>query len=94
MSLEIHGNTIVYTRHRCVGGRPIRQYVASGEDAILAAELDAAEREAKREAKAAALAPVTATDGCMAALNQAKPFKVLSAFLVALGCTRKNRSWS
>lgn len=94
MSLERHGDRHVYTRSRRVNGRIIREYVASGESAILAAELDAEERRAKQEARKAIFSPITQTDECLSALSEANPFRFLSLYLVASGCLRKNGSWA
>jgi len=85
-----------YTRSRKVNGRVVREYVGAGLGGILAAQLDAEEREQRavdREAARVAEEEMTALDQPLVELNALADRLIRAALLIAGYQQHKRGEW-
>ncbi len=93
MAWETRGNSTYYYTAERVNGRVVKQYVGAGTVAVLAAQLDALQRNERAEASAAAdreRESLDELDAALAPLHELADTVTVAA-LVAAGCHRPKR---
>ena len=85
-----------YTRSKKVNGRVVRQYVGAGQVGVLAAELDAIDRERRRTelaARKAKKAELASLDASLKQLNSLADLMARAALLAAGYHQHKRGEW-